>query len=285
MLTEAPQLPQGWQAELQLRFARDGEKTALVERRHFGPLRVQRPFHPEGPGVCHVYLLHPPGGLVSGDTLEIRACVEAGAHALLTTPAAAKLYRSRPAAGPARQAQRFEVQDSGVLEWLPQETIAFRGARAELATQVSLSAAARFIGWDIVCLGRPAAGERFDVGALSPSIELTRAGRIVYVERGQYAGGQPVLDAAWGLGGQPVSGSLLCAAPAARGCVEIARAALAERLGDSARAAVSGWDDLLVARYLGPSAEEARGVFSAIWSAIRPKVLGLPASVPRIWHT
>ena len=124
MLTEAPQPAQGWPAELHLGFARDAARTALVERRHLGPLRVQRPFYPEGEGVCHVYLLHPPGGLVAGDDLQVSARVEPGAHALLTTPAAAKLYRSRAASGPARQVQRFEVQGDGILEWLPQESIA-----------------------------------------------------------------------------------------------------------------------------------------------------------------
>ena len=278
----------GWQAELQLGFARDGARTALVERRHSGPLRVQRPFYPEGPDVCHVYLLHPPGGLVSGDELHVSAQVQDGAHALLTTPAAAKLYRSRAATGPARQVQSFGVHGAGVLEWLPQETIAFRGARAQLSTRVELSEHARFIGWEIVCLGRPAAGERFDEGSLWPSFELLRAGKSSYLERGQYAGGQAVLDAPWGLAGQPVSGTLICAAPAAHGCVEVARAALAEVLhaaGAQGRAAVSGWDDLLVARYLGPSSEVARNVLSAIWAAVRPGLLGRPACAPRIWRT
>ena len=278
----------GWQAELQLGFARDGARTALVERRHSGPLRVQRPFSPEGPDVCHVYLLHPPGGLVSGDELHVRAQVQDGAHAILTPHGAAKLYRSCAATCPARQVQSFGVHGAGVLEWLPQETIAFRGARAQLSTRVELAEHARFIGWEIVCLGRPAAGERFDEGSLWPSFELLRAGKSSYLERGQYAGGQAVLDAPWGLAGQPVSGTLICAAPAAHGCVEVARAALAEVLHDAGaqgRAAVSGWDDLLVARYLGPSSEVARNVLSAIWAAVRPGLLGRPACAPRIWRT
>lgn len=276
----------GWHAELQLGFARDATRTVLADRRHCGPLRVQRPFYPEGDAVCHVYLLHPPGGLVSGDELHVAAHVEDGAHALLTTPAAAKLYRSRAAMAPARQAQAFHVHGSGVLEWLPQESIAFRGARAQLSTQVTLSEHARFIGWEIVCLGRPAAAERFDEGALWPSFELSRAGKLLYVERGEYAGGQPVLDAAWGLSGQPVSGTMVCAAPAADGCVDAARAALEQvQAGAQDRAAVSGWNGMLVARYLGPSAEQARRVFGAIWAAVRPLVLGRPACPPRIWHT
>ena len=80
-----------WPAELELTFARHGDRTVIERRRHRGPLLVQRPFHPESDGTCHAYVLHPPGGVVGGDTLSISVDVRSGASALLTTPAAAKL--------------------------------------------------------------------------------------------------------------------------------------------------------------------------------------------------
>lgn len=61
-------MEKGWKAQLELEFAKQGEKTLLVKRRQFGPLTVQRPFYPEG-DVCHVYLLYPPGGIVGGGSL------------------------------------------------------------------------------------------------------------------------------------------------------------------------------------------------------------------------
>jgi urease accessory protein len=143
----------GWAAELALRFAVRGERgrTELVGRRHVGPLRVQRPFHPEPSGACHVYVLHPPGGVVGGDQLALDVSVESGAHALLTTPAAAKLYRS---AGPcARVQQALRVGEGARLEWLPHENIAFSAANAELTTRVELEQGARFLGWVVLCLG------------------------------------------------------------------------------------------------------------------------------------
>lgn len=276
----------GWAAELDLSFVRSGARTALQGRKHVGPLRVQRPFYPEGDAVCHVYVLHPPGGLVAGDRLQIRAEVARGAHALLTTPAAGKLYRSAHAERRAAQHQLFRVAERGVLEWLPQETIAFDGARSELSTRVELAGDARFVGWEVLCLGRPAAGERFTRGEVRPSLELVRDQRVVYVERGAYRAGSPVMEAAWGLAGQPVVGTLLWAAAGAGAQVDAAREVIAQYpLEAEARAAVSGWGDVLIARYLGPRAESARELFACIWSALRPALLGRTASAPRIWKT
>ena len=158
----------GWQAALDLGFAREDGATRLARRAHRGPLVVQRPFLPEGPGVCHVYLLHPPGGLVGGDELTIDVEVDAGAHALVTTPAAGKVYRTTGAA--ARQTQRLRVADGATLEWLPQEAILYDGARATLETRVELGAARRFIGIDAVCFGLPAGRAPFARGIVPAGV-------------------------------------------------------------------------------------------------------------------
>jgi urease accessory protein len=278
----------GWKAVLDLSFVPDGARTALHERTHSGPLRVQRPFYPEPSGVCHVYILHPPGGVVAGDALHITVRAESGAHALLTTPAAGKFYRSPASQLQATQTLQLCVEAGARLEWLPQETIAFRGARAELSTRVALHGDARFIGWEILCFGRPAAHERFDQGVLRPQLELTRDGRPVYIERGLYEAGSPLMDAAWGLAGHCVVGTLVCAAPEAARQLEHVGASLADDPAAGSgkpRMAASAWDDCLVVRYLGPSAEEARTRLAAAWAALRPAILGLEAVVPRIWHT
>ncbi|HEX4352992.1 MAG TPA: urease accessory protein UreD [Polyangiales bacterium] len=277
-------LERGWEAALALSFVRDEARarTELHERTHRGPLRVQRPFYPEG-GVCHVYVLHPPGGLVSGDRLSIEVKVEPGAHALLTTPAATKLYRS--SGERATQQQRLRVANGARLEWLPQETIAFDAARAALSTSIELTGDARFIGWEILCLGRPASDERFERGELAQSIEIARDDRTLYIERGVYAGGGAILDAAWGLAGRPVVGTFLCAIADAERCLDAARAIASDASWAPALAAVSCWNDLLVARYLGASAEQARELFTALWRVVRPALMDCPVSEPRIWRT
>src|SRR5262245_64528023 len=96
-----------WRAELALEFERRAGRSVLARRRHDGPLVVQKPLYPEGGEVCHTIVVHPPGGIAGGDDLSISAAVAEGAAALLTTPGAAKWYRS---AGPwAAQRVLFDV--------------------------------------------------------------------------------------------------------------------------------------------------------------------------------
>ena len=198
----------GWQAQLTLAFQRRNTRTILGHCSHQGPLQVQRPFYPEGDDVCHIAVLHPPGGVVGGDELRIDAALDTGAQALITTPAAGKFYRS---AGPcAGQSQHLRVAAGATLEWLPQENIVYNGARVRALTRVELQGNARFLGWEIFCLGRPAAGETFSAGEYRQHFELWREGEPLYLEQGRYAGGDAVLDAPWGLRGQAVSATLLC---------------------------------------------------------------------------
>ncbi len=208
-----------WQARLRLHFEAGPDRTILARREQRGPLAVQRPFYPEG-GPCHVYVLHPPGGLVGGDRLEIAVRVGDGAQALITTPGAAKVYRSL---GPtAEQTQRLQVAAGGALEWLPQENILFPGAQARLRTELDLEPGAAFIGWEVQCLGRPAIGERFQTGRADLGFYIRRARVPLLLDRLRLADGRG-LDGASGLRGYPVTGTLV-ACPAGPDDLEAVRA-------------------------------------------------------------
>jgi len=274
----------GWQAALELGFAAEHGATRLARRAHRGPLVVQRPFLPEGPGVCHVYVLHPPGGLVGGDELTLDVDVATGAHALVTTPAAAKVYRTNGA--PARQIQRLRVADGATLECLPQEVIVYDGAVATLETRVALEGDARFIGIDAVCFGLPAGRAPFERGSCRQAFELRRAGRPLLIERGCYDAAGDVMRARWGLGGASVLAFLVAAPAPAESEVEAMRAlATAASDSDVAAATVVGGGDALVARYIGASAERARAFLHDAWALLRPAVLGRAAVPPRVWAT
>jgi len=280
MTSRLPLTLPAWHAELHLGFACAGERTVLRENRHFGPLRVQKALYPEGEAVCQVILLHPPSGIAGGDQLHISAEIAAGAHAQLTTPGAGKWYRS--AGAEAAQRLDFTVADNATLEWLPQETIVFDGARARMETRVHLAADSRYIGWDILCLGRAAAGERFDHGRFDLFYRIDRAGKPIWIERGGFSGHDAMLGSPAGWAAATVCGTLLAAFPQTpevlAACREIAP-------NDQASHALTPLPGLLVARYLGDSSEAARLWFARLWEILRPACTGRPAVPPRIWHT
>ncbi len=260
----------------------------LATRRHVGPLAVQRPFYPEGRGVCHVYILPPPGGIVGGDRLRVDVGVGAGAHALLTTPAATKVYRS--AGARAQQRQHLHVAAGAALEWLPQETILFDGAHVDLGTRVDLAAGGRFLGIETLCFGLPARAEGFARGRCRQSLELWQDGRPLLCERGRFDGDAPVSAARWGLAGAPVLGTLLAApapAPAtSRRTVDDLRAlAAALPAGDLGAITTVGDGAALICRYLGGSAERGAWFLRAAWAILRLAVLDRPPAPPRIWAT
>jgi urease accessory protein len=265
----------GWRAELELGFVRSDTRTILARRRHLGPLKVQRPFHPEG-DICHVYLLHPPGGVVAGDDLAIRITVDPDAEALVTTPAAGKFYRSD---GPvALQTVALEVGTGAALEWLPQETILYEGARMISATRVELATGARFIGWEVLALGRPAAGEGFEHGEARLAWDIRRDGNPLYLERLHLD--PEAVRARWGLAGQSACGTLF-ATPASAPSL----AAVRELIGEAPNLGVTLIEDLLICRAFHPRAHEVRRFFQEVWEAVRPEVVGREACPPRIWAT
>jgi urease accessory protein len=225
-----------------------------------------------------VYLVHPPGGIVGGDALALQVDVQPGAHALLTTPAATRFYR----AGPHPRAiltQHLAVHD-GALEWLPQETIVFDGARARTTTRVDLSGEARFLGWEIACLGRPANGEGFRTGELHQDFLLYRDGEPLLLDRMRLSGASPALAGQWGLDGAQAMGTLLMH-PAR----DLDVNALRTLTGRDTRHAISIVDDVLICRALAREAEALRNLFGLMWLPLRQSLLARRAVAPRIWAT
>jgi urease accessory protein len=234
--------------------------------------------------------------VVGGDELRIDAEAEAGAHALITTPAATKFYRCEDRVS----SQTQELRAAGAtLEWLPQENIFYRGAEVRTATRAYVDAQSRFIGWEVNCLGLPARGEPFDAGTLRLDLELWRARAVtstaslrpdpfcqqmgsdpIFLDRLRLNGKSAARSAAWGLAGQEAIGTML-ATPASREHVDMVRALIE----NNAYAAVSLVDGVLVLRALAPQAEAVRSLFIAAWRVLRPGIVGREAVNPRIWAT
>jgi urease accessory protein len=269
-----------WRASLALEFERRGERSVLASRTHDGPLVVQKALYPEGGAVCHAIVVHPPAGIAGGDELAIAVRAHRGAHALLTTPGAGKWYRS---AGPwAHQHVTLDVEAASAVEWLPQETIVYDGARADIRWEAHLAAEARLIAWDIVCLGRTGSGERFDKGQCRIETRVVRDGRLAWLERGRIEPGSAVASSPAGLDGAPVLGTMIAAAPAIDDACLAACREVAPRSGQSAVTRLPG---LIVARHRGDSTEAARMYFVELWKRLRLPIVGREAIEPRIWRT
>jgi urease accessory protein len=268
-----------WHASLALRVCAAGGRSRL-DAAHRGPLRVQKALYPEGPSPCHAIVLHPPGGIAGGDALEIAVDVSAGAHALVTTPGAAKWYK----ANGRRASQDVRLAVAGALEWLPQEAIIFDAAAARSTIDIELADGASMIGWDIVAVGRAAAGERFAHGDFSQTIRLRIGGDLVWVERTRLVGGDALLDSPIGLAGRHVFGCLWATGPQVDDAtLERARAALDGH--GTATPLTRLAPRLLVARASAGGTPAVRAALAAAWAALRPLVLHRSAVPPRLWAT
>lgn len=274
----------GWEARLQLQFAlNDDSETVLASRLHKGPLVVQKPLYPEGKGVCHVMLLHPPGGVAGGDSLTVNVTTGSGSRALMTTPGAGKWYKSNGRL--ASQSLCFRVGKNSVFEWLPQETILFNGAEVHWQSRIELEEDACYMGWEIVCFGRSASGEKFSQGSLRLETEIFCEGKRIWGEYASVEGGDKLLSSATGLAGRTVSGTfLLVGALISDELLKMLRAIELDRTG-GAVSGISRMGKMVAVRYLGNSSELARQYFSAVWTLLRPAVCGRAVCIPRIWNT
>lgn len=276
VLSPDAQRAETWHARLALRYRADGERTT-VAREFRGPLQVQKALYPEGPRVCHSIVVHPPGGIAGGDELDIDVAVERGAQALITTPGATRWYKANGRT--ARQHVGLRV--AGALEWLPQEAIVFDAARVSSSIDIDVAAGAATIGWDIVALGRAAAGETFSEGVFAQSIRLREDGVLRWHERTRLTGNDPLLHSPVGLDDRHVFACLWAVG---------AEPAWSDETVDELRAALADGPvltcltpRLLVARTVATSTRVARTRMEAAWSALRPRVLGLAAQPPRLW--
>jgi len=277
----APQIHRGWHAKLQLQFAQRANRTVLIARRHVGPLVVQRPFYPESDNTgspCHVYLIHPPGGVVGGDQLHLDAQLQTGSHALITTPSATKFYRAAPGLT-AHVLQELRLHNA-TLEWLPQEAIYFNHASVHTTTRVKLDSTSRFIGWELSCYGRLASQEIFTHGQLHQGLELWCDGKPLLIDHLKVAGNHVMHRTKWGLNNMTALGTLL-AYPATTQDID---AVLSSDV-DTTQLSCTLIDGILLCRCLSADSTQLKAQLLRVWQVLRPRLLKRDAVLPRIWAT
>ncbi|MBB3711946.1 urease accessory protein [Limimaricola variabilis] len=215
--------------------------SGLSLLRQEGALRALFPRKPHVEAV----ILNTSGGATGGDRLEITAHAHTGAHLRLTTQAAERAYRS--SGGPAaRIRNRLTVAAEARLDWLPQETILYRGCDLDRKLTLDLAPGGRALLVEPVIFGRTAMGERLDAARFRDRIEITRAGAPLYLDAIRLSG-----DVAAHLARPAVAdgaGAMACvilATPEAEAHLAAIRALLPETGGASLVA-----PDLLVMRLL-----------------------------------
>jgi urease accessory protein len=279
----------GWPGSLRIDYRADalqGTPRTVAFDRHEGPLRILASLYPEAPLVCHNVLVHPPGGIVGGDTLAIELNLAAHTHALLSTPGATRFYRS--AGEVATQTLTARVADGARLEWLPLETIAQSGCLAENTLRFELAAGAEMIGWDVLALGLPASNEAFVRGHYTQTIELPGH----WLERAAIAATDTrLLDSPLGWAGRRVLCTMWFAAggpivPARReALLDGARALCGEHALNSTAGTSAAHTNVVVLRVLADRVEPAMSLLTQVWARWRELAWALPACPPRVWRT
>ena len=284
--TKCPQSAD-WRGSLTLSLSNEAGSTRITRRQHSGPLLIQRPFYPEGKQCCHIYLLHPPGGLVGGDQLSCHFDLAAGSQALVTTPSAGKAYRVDADDRVQGFQANIDMAQCTSMEWLPQETIAFDGARLYNSTRIKLKPDSALIGWDILCLGRPASGETFATGSVRQRLEIWCENKPLLLERTDYVGSDRIMRSAWGLDGRAVVGTMYayCPNPTQRDTALAIVRELSANCDSGTRCAATYVNNVLLVRSLGSTTESLRLLFTRIWQGLRPCILERDACTPRIWQT
>jgi urease accessory protein len=273
-----------WHASLKLDYTLESERS-VARYLHQGPLRILQSLYPEGDAVCHNVLVHPPSGLVGGDTLDIQVTVASGAHGLVTTPGATRFYRSE--AGLATQQVHARVESGARLEWLPLEAIAYNQCDALNRAVFDLAPGAEMMAWDLTAFGLPAADLPYVQGTFRQHLEVPG----VWLERGTLNADDTLLmDSPLGLAGQRCMATLVFAAGSAMADERIERAlACARDLLEASElrltaGATSPHQQVIVLRVLAPVIEPAMQLLRRVWAAWRQEMWGLQGTYPRLWH-
>ncbi|MBR8830331.1 MAG: Urease accessory protein UreD [Chroococcopsis gigantea SAG 12.99] len=271
-----------WQGKLDLSYGYSGGRTSLNHNFSVAPLKVQRPFYPEGKAICHTVTLHTAGGIVGGDSLKQNIILQPDSQSLITTASAGKVYRTN--GNKAINDLEINVGKGACLEWLPQETIIFNGADYEQNSRVNLAPDAQWLGWDITRLGRTARGEEFLQGLWRCHTEIYRDGQPLWIDRQFLQGSADIINSPHGLHRCAIVANLLYLGH------RVSESTIAEiRLLAGQHVTEGEWGisqtlgDGVICRYRGNSTSEVRRYFVGVWHFLRQRLSGRDAIYPRVW--
>lgn len=169
------------QGHLHLTASPDFEgRTYLREQSFAAPLHLSKPH--EDAGALVVNIVNPTAGLFDGDEIDCRVYVEAGAHLVLTTPSANRVYRAR-GDGAAVVNQSYRVAPGAFLEFYPELLIPQAGARYHQRTELRVESGGTLLFFEWLAPGRVASGEVFQFEELVWDTDVWFADQLVARER------------------------------------------------------------------------------------------------------
>ena len=248
--------------------------------RHLYQRNPCRVFFPGTTDLPTAVVLTTSGGLTGGDRVGLDVAARQGAQAVATTQAAEKIYRS--AGDPCTIEVRITAAEKTWLEWMPQETILFDGARLRRATTLRAADGARIMAGEILVFGRLARGEVFRNGTLRDAWTVERDGRRVWMEALRFDAREgALLEHAAGMDGARSLATALYVADDGPEQLDTARRLLR---GNRCRCAATCVNGNLVVRFLARDAQALRTEYTRFWTGFRHAVAGLPARPPRVWE-
>lgn len=278
-----------WQANLDLRFAQQGQRTSLASNTHSGPLRVQKALYPEAknPHICHTIIVHPPAGVAGADALAVNIELLSNTHAVITTPGATQWYKSNKVT-PAKMVAKLCLAEDAKLDWLPQENIFFDSSNAQVQTDIDLHPTATVLGWDVCVLGRSAAGENWQQAALQQQTTLTRGDKPLWIEHSLLHSADALRTSGVALASHRIMGTLWAVGTHLNSEHSQAYAAVLPYTA-ALKAGITFLQDnhysggAVVLRVLGNDMESVRHLMVQAWCHFRPIVHGVPAVSLRLW--
>lgn len=265
--------PQRARGRIELRYAQVQGASRLRHLAQEAPLRALFPAV-EPDEAPQAAIVNTGGGVVGGDHYALDIEVEAGAALTITTPAAEKIYRS--AGEDAEITARLRCADGARLEWLPQETILFDGARLRRRLEIDLAPGARFLAVETILFGRRASGEALTHGALRDAWALRVGGRLAWADAIGLEGDIAAHRAApFGIGDAAGYATILVAGPDVAELLPLAR--------QCANGAASLVNDVLLLRFLDIDAGRLRDMTIEALAALRPLATGGRGGAPRLW--
>jgi urease accessory protein len=252
-------------------FARRDGQTRLADLYQRDPCRVLFP-DPEPGEPPQAVLVTTSGGVTDGDSLAMGIEVGPGAEAVAATQAAEKIYRAARSTEHCAMDIAVTVGEGATLDWLPQETIVFQGARLKRRTVADVAPGGSLLACEMVVLGRAASGERFTSGLLLDSWSVRRSGKLAWVDTLRVEGETP--NGA-GFGETNALATVVGVWDEPQPRFEQARALLEN--ADAVRAGVTLVNGVVIARLLG-EATAVRTATTRFLGDFRGRRL------PRVWH-